>query len=74
MKPDTDSIAWHAVKALIEDAKSEFKGPRGEAFAWAIYNAVRQTGDSQIQNLRELLHKHSLVSSPLPEGKGSWVN
>jgi hypothetical protein len=43
---DRISVAWNAVNALIEDAKCNLRGERGEIFAWAIYNAVRHTGDS----------------------------
>jgi hypothetical protein len=43
MNDDRESVAWHAVNALIEDAKRNVKGARGEAFACATYNAVRRT-------------------------------
>jgi hypothetical protein len=33
MNDDRESVAWHAVNALIEDARRQFKGARGEAFA-----------------------------------------
>ena len=70
---DRISVAWNAVNALIEDAKCNLRGERGEIFAWAIYNAVRHTGDSQLQNLRELLREHRLTSTPPPGGERSWV-
>ena len=58
---------------LIEDAKCNLGGKRGEIFAWAIYNAVRHSGESQFQNLRELLREHHLMSTPPPQGERSWV-
>jgi hypothetical protein len=60
MNDDRESVAWHAVNALIEDAKGQFKGARGEAFAWAIYNAVRRTKAEELGNLCELLQKHRI--------------
>ena len=60
MNDDRESVAWHAVNALIEDAKCKFKGARGEAFAWAIYNGVRRTKAEELGNLRELLQKHHI--------------
>jgi precorrin-3B methylase len=60
MNDDRESVAWHAVNALIEDAKCNFKAARGEAFAWAIYNAVRRTKAEELGNLRELLQKHRI--------------
>lgn len=70
MDEETDSVARSAVKALIEDAKAEFRGERQEVFAWAIYNAVRHTDSAQLQNLRELLRKHGI--NPGLEAKRSW--
>ena len=65
-------MAWHAVNALFEDAKRKFKGARGEAFAWAIYNAVRRTKAEELGNLRELLQKHGInIHQPV---KQSWEN
>jgi len=60
MKDDRESVAWHAVNALIEDARRQFKGARGEASAWAVYNAVRRTKAQELGNLRELLQKHQI--------------
>jgi precorrin-3B methylase len=60
MNDDRESVAGHAVNALIEDARRQFKGARGEAFAWAIYNAVRRTKAQELGNLRELLQKHRI--------------
>jgi predicted transcriptional regulator len=69
-----DAVAWKAVNALIEDAKSNFKGEQQEAFAWAIYNAVRYTDPSQLENLRELLRKRGIEIRPGDEAGRSWVN
>jgi predicted RNA binding protein with dsRBD fold (UPF0201 family) len=72
MTDDREPVAWHAVNALIEDAKRNFKGERGEAFAWAIYNAVRRTNGAELQNLREMLQKHRIkIQHP---GKETWVH
>jgi hypothetical protein len=30
---EDDAVAWHAVNALIQDAKSNFRGEQQEAFA-----------------------------------------
>jgi hypothetical protein len=69
-----DSISWNAVNALIEDAKSDFKGEQREAFAWAIYNAVRGTDSSQLQNLHELLCKRGVEVRSGDEPGQSWVH
>ena len=74
MDEENDSVAWNAVNALIEDAKADLKGARGEAFAWAVYNAVRRTDPSQLQNLRDLLHEFGIKIDPGREVKPSWVN
>ena len=62
-----ESVAWKAVNALIEDAQAKFKGERQEAFAWAIYNAVRQTAPWQLRNIRELLLKYEIEGCPAKE-------
>jgi hypothetical protein len=60
MNDDRESVAWHVVNALIEDAKRNFNGARGEGIAWAIYNAVRRSNAAELGNLRELLEKHGI--------------
>jgi hypothetical protein len=72
MNDDRESVAWHAVNALIEDARRNFKGERGEGFAWAIYNAVRRTNTAELSNLRELLQAHHVEIHR--SNKRSWVN
>jgi hypothetical protein len=69
-----DSIAWHAVQALTEDAKADFKGEQGEAFAWAVYHAVRYTDAAQLQNLRELLHKRGVQLKEGEKPAKGWLN
>lgn len=71
---DLNSIARNAVNSLIEDAKRSFRGERREIFARAIQNAVRHTGELQIQHLRDLLRECGLISSPQPEGMRSLIN
>jgi hypothetical protein len=68
---EAELIAWHAVNALIEDAKSDFRGPHGEDFAWAIYNAVVAAPDEQLIKLRVLLRKRGVT--PGAEVPGSWM-
>jgi hypothetical protein len=69
-----DSVAWKAVNALIDDARANFKGERQEAFAWAVYNAVRRTDPEQLKNLIELLGKCGLEPTPGDEPERSWIN
>ena len=74
MRDDTDFVAWHAVQALIEDAKQDLKGGRGEAFAWAVYNAVRRTDADQLENLSGLLRKFGIQVRQVPDDpKRSWI-
>ena len=70
---EDDAVAWHAVNALIQDAKSNFRGKQQEAFAFAIYNAIRNTDPSQIQNLRDHLRNRGIEVEPGDEARGSWV-
>jgi hypothetical protein len=69
-----DTIAWHAVHALTEDAKADFKGEQGEAFAWAVYDAVRYTDASQLENLRDLLHKRGIQVKAGEKPVEGWLN
>ena len=69
-----DTIAWNAVNALIEDARANFKGEQQEAFAWAIYNAVRHSDQSQLDNLRALLHKRGIDVKSGEKPTGGWIH
>jgi hypothetical protein len=72
MADDREPVAWHAVNALIEDAQRNFKGKRGQVFAWAIYNAVRRTNAAELGNLRALLQKHRVAIHG--SAKQTWAN
>ena len=76
MTDDKDSLAWHAVNALIEDAKLDLRGEHGEAFAWAIYNAIRATDQAQLENLSQLLRRFGIEVRKLstPETRRPWIN
>jgi hypothetical protein len=73
MDKEIDAIAWHAVDALIQDAMANFKGEQQEAFAWAIYNAIRCTAPPQLQNLRDLLRHRGTEIRLRDEAVKSWV-
>jgi hypothetical protein len=67
-------IARKAVDALIQDAKVDFKCKQQGSFVFAIYNAVRYSNPSQLENLRDLLLKRGIEIQPGQKAEGAWVN
>ena len=74
MEEETGQCTPRTAGIGIEDAKANFQGERQEAFAWAVYNALRRTQPEEMKNLRELLRKFGLEISPADQPRKSWIN